>query len=130
MPSLHVPNVIRNPFNRGQRILIPAGTPLRSTHPRRNGVYLSKRAQYVTLYMVSDGHVDLWNDAKMGRGFVNLPTASWAGAGPYWVDVRITPELCKANGVEAPTMPDFSEVERARLDVEPGYGLGHDNRDR
>lgn len=131
MPTLRnfTDNAIANPFARGQRILIPAGTPLRSTHPRRDGVYYSKRAQHITVHTSSVGYIDLWNDAKRGRGFVNLPSVTWVGTGSYWIDAKVTPELCKANGVETPALPQFSDYEQRDLDVLPGYGPGYDNRD-
>lgn len=120
---------VTNPFGSGHHVLIPAGTPLRSTHPRRKGVYLSKRAQTITVFSAMDGYIDLWNDADHGRGFVHLPTLSWPGAGGYWVDAKVTPELAAANGVTAPALPTLFEYDRRLLDVEPGFGLGYDNRD-
>lgn len=122
-------NTIAAPFHRRQRVLIPAGTPLRSTHPSRDGVYLSKRAQTVTVHHTSDGHVDLWDDRENGRGYVVLPQVTWAGAGGYWVDAKVTPEFCEANGIEMPPLPDLDPFQQGRLDVEPAYGEGYDNRD-
>lgn len=122
------PNTITSPFTRGQKVLIPAGTRLRSTHPGKDGVYLSKRAQTVTVHHTSPGHVDLWNDHKKGVGFVCLPTLTWPGTGGYWVDARITPELCEVNGVEVPALPTFDRYDEDRLDVLPAYGEGYDNR--
>lgn len=123
------PNVIVSPFARGQEVVIPAGTPLRSTHPRKDGVYYSKRAQTVTVHHTSPGYVDLWNDHKNGRGFVLLPTLTWPGTGGYWVDVKVTPELCKINSVDVPVLPKHDEYDRDRLDTVPAYGTGYDNRD-
>lgn len=129
MTTLLGPNLIVNPFARGSQVLIPAGTPLRSTHPRRKGVYHSKRAQTITVHHTSDGHIDLWNDYRNGFGYVLLPQATWPGAGGYWVDVKVTPELCVANLVLVPELPVLSDYDSRRLDVEPAYGPGYDNRD-
>lgn len=123
-------NRIPNPFHRGQQIRIPAGTPVRSTNPKHHGEpFTTKRAQTVLLRQAHDGYVDLWDDAKRGIGFVWLPTVTWAGGSGYWHDVKVTPEFCAALGVEVPALPVLGTYDARRLDVEPGYGPGYDNRD-
>lgn len=122
-------NRIANPFQQGQRVLIPAGTPVRSMNPRKKGVFYTKRAHTVLIRMVADGHVDLWNDAKRGKGYVHLPTITWAGGSGYWHDVKVTPEFAERVGGATLTLPEFSDYERHMLDAEPGFGPGYDNRD-
>ena len=127
------PGVARvgNPFKRGQAVLIPAGTPIRSTQGGDKGRKNSGRNNTVTAYFVHGGHVDLWNDYGKGLGYVILPEVTWAGTGGYWHTVQVTPELCAANGVPAPVLPGSSTlslIDASHLDVEPSYGTGYDNR--
>lgn len=124
------PNRIDNPFQRGQSLTIPAGTPVRSTNPKHKGeVFTTNRAQTVMVRQVGDGYIDLWDDAKRGIGFIWLPTLTWAGGSGYWSDVKITPEFCEALGVDVPAIPSVGTCDARRLDVEPAYGPGYDNRD-
>lgn len=121
-------NRIPNPLKRGQRITLPAGTVATSMNPRKRGPFALKRALTITVYSTSDGHIDLWDDRKRGRGLVCLPTITWPGSGGYWTDVRLTPELCQAIGVPAPGLPTLSDYDRRSLDIEPCYGHGYDDR--
>lgn len=121
-------NLIENPFHDGQEVWIPEGTAFTSTHPSKVGPQVTKRGYYVTVRMARAGHVDLWNDAGRGRGYVMLPQVTWAGSGGYWMDVKVTPEFCEANNVEMPPLPNLDPFQRDRLDVEPAYGQGYDNR--
>lgn len=120
---------VRNPFRRGETVTFPTGTPMRSTNPSKPGVFITQRPVSVTLHSVHDGHVDVWNDAKKGLGFVHLPTLVYVGAGDYWTTVKVTPALADQLGKPHPTLPDLHPYDRARLDVEPGFGPGYDDRD-
>lgn len=122
-------NSIVNPFARGQRLIIPAGTPVRTTHPRRRHGYFTKRATTITVARASNGWIDLWNDTKKGRGYVHLPVITWAGTGGYWCDVKVTPELCATLDAAVPDLPYVDDYDRPYLDYEPAYGLRTDNRD-
>lgn len=133
MPVLTMPAStslsVGNPFRRGERVTFPAGTAMRSTNPRKPGVFTTAREVTVRLHSVHDGYVDLWDDAKSGLGFVHLPTLVYVGSGDYWMTVKVTPELADLMGKPHPSLPDLHPYDRARLDVEPCFGQGYDNRD-
>jgi hypothetical protein len=120
-----------SPLSRLARVLIPAGTPLRRTDPRNP---LSTAGRDITIDCRTNpirtmvGHVDVWNDYGRGRGFVILPVFTYIGSGGYYTDVQVTPELCAANGVPAPTLPTFTDYEQAQLDTLPDFGPGYDDR--
>ena len=120
---------VRNPFRRGETVTFPTGTPMRSTNPRKEGTFYTKRPVTVRLHSVHDGHVDMWNDAKRGLGFVHLPTLTYVGSGDYWTTVKVTPELADLLGKPHPTLPTLHPYDQRRLDVEPCFGQGYDNRD-
>lgn len=120
---------VRNPFRRGEVVQFPAGTPMRSTNPAKPGVFYTRRPISVRLHSVHDGHVDVWNDAKHGLGFVHLPTLVYVGSGDYWTTVKVTPELAEEMGKPRPTLPDLHPYDLERLDVDPGFGRGYDDRD-
>lgn len=120
---------VRNPFCRGETVRFPVGTPMRSTNPAKPGVFYIQRPVRVRLHSVHDGHVDVWNDAKQGLGFVHLPTLVYVGSGDYWTTVKVTPELAAEMGKPHPALPDLHPYDRERLDVEPGFGPGYDDRD-
>lgn len=120
---------VGNPFRRGETVTFPTGTVMRSTNPAKKGTFVNKRPVTVRLHSVHDGNVDVWNDAKQGLGFVNLPTLVYVGSGDYWTTVKVTPELADLMGKPHPVLPDLHRLDRERLDVEPGFGLGYDDRD-
>ncbi len=120
---------IENPIARGDRIIIPAGTVIRTTHPRRGPVRVSKRKSEVLVRISSPGWIDTDRN-KEGR--VNFPTISWAGEAQYLCDVQVTPELCEANGIPVPELPELNErgllAGRYRMEVIPSYADGYTNR--
>lgn len=120
---------VTNPFRRGENVTFPAGTPMRSTNPAKPGVFVTKRPVTVALHSVHGGHVDVWNDAKRGVGFVHLPTLVYVGSGDYWTTVKVTPELAEQLGKPHPTLADLHPYDRRHLDAEPGFGPGYDDRD-
>ena len=80
------------PITRGTKVVIPAGTPIKSTHPT-NPAGPSARRQ-----TISASHTFRAFDAPWAAGRVRLPGyVSWAGTGGYWRDARVTPELIAAN---------------------------------
>ncbi|KQP62915.1 hypothetical protein [Nocardioides sp. Leaf285] len=129
MPRLAGANRIVCPVDAGQRVPLPAGTPVRSMNPSRNRLVL-RRAQTVRVASVSQGWIDLWGDCRRdGRsGLVILPQIVWAGSGGYWSRVKVTPGLCEYWGLPVPDLPlldaDFDPV-----DLPPQYGAGFDDRD-
>lgn len=77
---------------RGTKVVIPAGTPVKTTHPTNpNGP--SARRQTISV-----AHTFRAFDAPWARGVERIPGyVSWAGAGGYWRDAQVTPELIAAN---------------------------------
>lgn len=120
---------VRNPFRRGETVTFPVGTPMRSTNPAKKGVFRIQRPVTVRLFSVHDGHVDMWNDADCGLGYVHLPTLVYVGSSDYWHTVKVTPELADQMGRPHPMLPTLHPYDQSRLDVEPGFGQGYDNRD-
>lgn len=115
------------PIKRGQKVVIPAGTTVRSMGSK--GTYVTKRAQTVTVRTVMNGqsvpnHYALndkdYHGPLKAKGFdfaplealraanspeyyngyvaISNPTVSWAGAGGYWCDVDIN-DILEANGI-------------------------------
>ncbi|TXH10720.1 MAG: hypothetical protein E6R04_04475 [Spirochaetes bacterium] len=120
--SLHV----ANPFNKGDAVTIPAGTVISSTHPQRRWS-VSKRAQTITVHHTIDTYVSV--ELHGNRGMVKFGTVTWPGAGGYWRDVQVTPELLAANGMELPELPGQDGTIRGyHLDVIPSFDEGYTNR--
>lgn len=115
------------PIKRGQKVVIPAGTTVRSMGSK--GVYVTKRAQTVFVRGVMNGqsvsnyyalndrqhHGPLKaagfdfsviramrdaGDPEYYRGFVPIsnPSITWAGTGGYWCDADIN-DILEANGL-------------------------------
>lgn len=120
-----MPSSIINPIHATQVINLPAGTLVRSTNPHRKGPRALSKAQSVTVRIVSDGWVDCSNYHKRGSGYVVLPTITWPGAGGYWQDAQVTPDLLEANSLPALVMPELESRERLHLDVEPSFDRGY-----
>lgn len=124
-------NWIENPFTSGSVVRLPAGTVVRRpTKPRSEGQsdrQALTRAQTVKVHHATPGWVDRWGEHTGRPGTVMLPTISWAGSGGYWVDVKVTPELCEAAGIPIPELPAYDP--QVDSYSEPQYGLGYDNRE-
>lgn len=128
---------INNPFDsegkgsaavRGMKVVIPKGTVIRTTHPSQGPFRVAGRTQTVSLHMASPGWIDREYD---NEGGVIFPYITWAGAGGYWCDVQVTPELAAANGVELPALPvpdEDGNIEHHHLAVTPSYEDGYTNR--
>lgn len=130
---------INNPFDpdnagsaavraKGVTVVIPKGTVIRTTHPSDGPVKVSKRTHTVKVHHVNWGYIG--RDAR-DEGRVYYPTITWAGAGGYWCDVQVTPELAAANGVELPELPvpdENGRVDNWRLEVIPSYDDGYTDR--
>lgn len=120
---------VTNPFRRGETVTFPAGTAMRSTNPSKPGVFHTRRPVTVQVFGVHEGYVDMWNDADHGVGYVHLPSLVYVGSGDYWHTVKVTPELADQMGKSHPGLPTLHPYDQQRLDVEPGFGHGYDNRD-
>ena len=113
---------------RGRKVLIPAGTVIRTTHPQNGPVRTAKRTHTITVHHASDGWIDREYDTE---GSVIFPTLSWAGTGGYWCDVQVTPELAAANDISMPALPEpdaDGRIGRYRVGVVPSYEDGYTNR--
>lgn len=80
------------PITGGTKVVIPAGTPVKSTHPT-NPAGPSARRQTISASHTFRAFDDPWRqDGTRFPGYV-----SWAGTGGYWRDAQVTPELIAAN---------------------------------
>ena len=86
------------------------------TGPKRNKT--AGRTYKITAQRITQGWIDTHNDHKHGRGYVILPTITWAGEVGYWHDVQVTEALCAANDASMPTLPDLN---MDRLDTIPAH---------
>lgn len=90
-----VPKPLTNPFNKGDKVVIPAGTFVRF----RGEESLTERAQTITVHMQGTGFydevrtVDGWGNFKL-----RPPTVTWAGSGGYWKDAEVDLDVLAANG--------------------------------
>lgn len=117
-------NSLPTPFRRGDTVLIPKGTLIRSTHPGRRK-YLAGRTHRVKVWSSWPGSVSLENE----RGKVHFPSITWPGSGGYWCDVQLTPELAEANSVPMPELPgQDGRLGVHALDVIPSYQDGYTDR--
>jgi hypothetical protein len=90
-----------SPFRKGDRVIIPKGT---RSHYRGQTV-TSRARQTVTITHAGDGYLERGSTLVEGetrmRLFAVRPYITWAGAGGYWRDVKLTDEIFEANGVTA-----------------------------
>lgn len=89
--------LLTNPFRRGERIVIPKGTPYRTTHPGKDGLHKTGRAATVTLRSVYRSYVDTYSRGR-GEPILVPGTVTTAGTGGYWKDYVVTEDLLVANG--------------------------------
>lgn len=90
---------LHNPFVKGQKIVIPAGTPFRSMHPSVNGPQRSKTTRTVTVHHVAPSYrAASGYDGAAAR--VTIP-----GSGGYWKDFEITEEMLTANDQPVEMIP-------------------------
>lgn len=85
---------IENPFAQGDELVLPRGTAVHSTHPKRYE-YVTTRRQTVTVRYADPGY---WLDNR-----VKLPQVEWIGADGYHRNAQLTPNLLRENGVEMTT---------------------------
>jgi hypothetical protein len=124
-------NSIVSPFQRGARVLIPAGTIVQSMNPAHGRFRVAKRTTTITVHMTFDGWIDVFDDYRHGVGYLRLPTITYPGSGGYWQDVQVTEDLCTANGVPVPDIPVLTEDPWYRnydFDLTPSYEVGHCDR--
>lgn len=71
---------LQMPVKKGDIVVIPAGTRVKTMHPQRD-FYTLKRRQRVKVHHVLGGFTD--------GDKVTPPVVCWAGAGGYWCEVDI-----------------------------------------
>lgn len=102
-----IPKPLRNPFTKGQKVTIPAGTVVRF----KGEETLTERKQTVTMHMGGNGYYD---EVRTTDGWGNVkvrpPVVTWAGAGGYWKDATVDADVLEANGM----VPEY-DAEQARL---------------
>lgn len=85
-----------NPFEQGDKVVIPAGTPYTTSEPGKAGVQTTQRAKTITVYNSYSGS----SDAAVGWLTVRMPSIVATGTGGYWKDYSVTPDIIEANGKE------------------------------
>lgn len=102
-----IPKPLKNPFRKGQQVVIPAGTVVRF----KGAETLTERKQTVTMHMGGSGYYD---EVRTTEGWGNIkvrpPVVTWAGAGGYWKDATVDLDVLEANGAA----PEY-DAEQVRL---------------
>lgn len=107
-----VPLPMKMPFKRGDKVVLPAGTVVRT----RGDEKILARKQTVTVHMSSDGY---YGERRTVNGWVRTlepPTVTWAGSGGYWMDARVDEEVLAVNGREPEYDERAYELNRTHLD--------------
>ena len=95
--SKHQNDVLtHNPFKKGDTVVVPAGTPFTSTDPSIDGVQHTKVSKSYKVHGAHQGYAD----AKADSIYIRPATVNSTGAGGYWKDFVVTPELVSGNGHE------------------------------
>lgn len=90
--------VLVNPFTKGEKVIVPAGSKFGTTHPRLVGTQETKRK------VTNEVEISFDSYAKMrmaGTGTVTTvrpPSIYCAGTGGYWKDIVVTEEMILLNG--------------------------------
>lgn len=102
-----IPKPLKNPFRKGQQVVIPAGTVVRF----KGEEMLTERKQTVTMHMGGSGYYD---EVRTTQGWGNVkvrpPVVTWAGTGGYWKDATVDLDVLEANGL----VPEY-DAEQVRL---------------
>jgi hypothetical protein len=85
-----------NPFEKGEKIVIPAGTAFTSTDPSIKGL---QHTQTKRTYEVHHAHAG-YSDGSVGKLYLSPPSVTSTGTGGYWKDFIVTPAVVEANGQE------------------------------
>lgn len=85
------------PFQKGDKVFIPKGTPVLSMHPKDEDSpeydakfgnpynRITKKGQWITIAHIHNG----WSELRASENAHRNPSITWAGAGKYWVEVDI-----------------------------------------
>lgn len=84
---------VHNPFTRGQKVKLPAGTRFKTTSKEGSGI--TNRAITITVHFSHEGYTD----GSVGKRFFSPASISYAGSGGYWREVAITPEILDYNNL-------------------------------
>lgn len=87
--------VLKNPFEVGDTVLIPAGTTYTTTNPTLKGRHKTKRA---TSVLVEDSFPAFFTRSKSGRIMGRPLRIRTTGSGGYWKDINITEAIVTING--------------------------------
>lgn len=94
--GVSIPKPLKNPFRKGQQVVIPAGTVVRF----KGAETLTERKQTVTMHMGGGGY---YEEVRTAGGWGNVkvrpPVVTWAGAGGYWKDATVDIDVLEANGL-------------------------------
>lgn len=102
--------VLANPFNPGDKVIIPPGAKFTSMRPNEDGVLESSHKQTVVVSRTGLGWVDLFYTGKQAPALGELiehknvatrvmhPTIIYAGSLGYWRTVELSEEILEANG--------------------------------
>lgn len=97
---------IENPIVQGDEVIVPRGTVVHSTHPRRHE-YVAMRRMTVTVCYADPGY---WVGDR-----VKLPQIEWVGADGYHRSAQLTPELLRENGISLIT--PLGETDRWKMNA-------------
>jgi hypothetical protein len=97
----------RNPFSRGDDVMVPAGTPFTSTDPNIKGVQFTKVNRKYKVHGNNQGYTH----GGIDKMFIEPGEITSTGTGSYWKRFVVTHEMVSANGIEpeGATLGDFGE---------------------
>lgn len=87
--------VLMNPFQNGDSVLIPAGTTYTTTDPKMRGRHKTRRASTV---VVDDSFPAFFVRTQSGRIMGRPLRIRTTGSGGYWKDINITESVVTLNG--------------------------------
>lgn len=94
-PILETREILTNPFQVGDQVMIPAGTTFTSTNPSVKGRQKTKRSQVVT---VEETFPAFLVRTKTNRILVRPLRIRTKGSGGYAKDINITEMIVRLNG--------------------------------
>jgi hypothetical protein len=90
--------VLANPFQIGETIIVPAGTVFTSTAPTLKGRQKVKRAHKVTISETVPAHLAPRNSEKGSKVLVRPLRVRVKSSGGYWKDITLNEKIVKLNG--------------------------------
>lgn len=109
-----------NPFNAGDRVIIPKGTWVRRFFQKNHDT--SRRRSVVTVSHVQAGYLDRGFQQRVYQPTTLVdvkPTITWAGSGGYWAECDLSEEVLAANGMSYRDLePNLRSLRMYRHDIE------------